>query len=62
MAETSITIERADEGHNEASAKMLIVAQAAQRATDQVADVLLQVKREYPEWNLPFEIALSEPA
>ena len=47
---------------NEAAAEMFRVKEAAKRVTHQVADVLMKVKREYPEWNLPREIAQSRPA
>ena len=59
MLGKSITIENGLASHNQASAEMLDVAQAAQRARDQVADVLRTVKSEYPEWVLPLEIDQS---
>ena len=62
MAETAITIEETKSGYHGSSNEILEVAQAAQRARDQVADVLMKVKREYPEWTLPLELTWTKPA
>ena len=62
MAETAITIERTQSSYHATSIEMLDVAQAAQRARDQVADVLMKVKMEYPEWTLPLELIRTKPA
>ncbi len=56
MVGKSITTSDGPTSYNQASSEMLEVAQAAQRARDQVADVLMKVKSEYPEWVLPLEL------
>ncbi len=56
-----IEVDRSPLSYNEASAEMPEFVRAAQRARDQVADVLVKVKSEYPEWNLPMGVAQSRP-
>lgn len=54
MAETATA--GTQHGHSEISAEMFRVAEAVERAMQQVTDVLLKVRRDYPEWNLPSEV------